>query len=66
MQDDYVTKKDLKRVEDKVDDIKDNHLDSIYASIQFILKDISNLRWFIMGSIGVIAIIVTIAMHLCS
>jgi len=53
-------KQDVKELKSEIKDIKDNHLDSIYASIQFILKDISNLRWFIMGGIAVLAIVITL------
>ena len=51
---------DVKELKSEIKDIKDNHLDSIYASIQFILKDIANLRWFIMGGIAVLAIVITL------
>ena len=53
-------KQDVKELKSEIKDIKDNHLDSIYASIQFILKDIANLRWFIMGGIAVLAIVITL------
>jgi len=53
-------KQDVKKLKSEIKDIKDNHLDSIYASIQFILKDISNLRWFILGGIAILALVVTL------
>jgi len=57
---DYVTKDEFKELKDEVDDIRDNHLQSIYTSIQFIWKDIGNLRWWIMGSVAVLGIVLAI------
>jgi hypothetical protein len=53
-------KRNMAHIQGELDDIKDNHLQSIYASIEFILRDISNLRWYIMGGIGILAIVVTL------
>ena len=57
---DYVTKDEFKELKDEVDDIRDNHLQSIYTSIQFIWKDIGNLRWWIMGSVAILGVVLAI------
>ena len=57
---DYVTNDEFKELKEEVDDIRDNHLQSIYTSIQFIWKDIGNLRWWIMGSVAVLGIVLAI------
>jgi len=56
----YVKMKDFKRLESKVDDIIDNHLNSIWGAIEFIFRDIGNLRWYIVGGVGIIAIVLTL------
>ena len=57
---DYVTKDEFKELKDEVDDIRDNHLQSIYTSIQFIWRDIGNLRWWIMGSVAILGVVLAI------
>lgn len=72
--DDETIKEELERIESKVDDIKDNHLQclweavgSVWGTIEDVKKDITyivetikNLRWFIMGGFAVLAITVTL------
>ena len=60
----YVTKEQLDKacneINDRIDDIKDNHLNSIWAYIGFLDRSIGNLRWWIMGSVAVLGIVLAI------
>ena len=57
----YVTKDELKDelaqackgINDRIDDIKDNHLASIYRQVR-------DLKWFVLGVGGVLAIVLTL------
>ena len=61
---DYVTKEEFKqrcdKVDEKLEDITDNHLTTIWGAIEFIFHDIRNIRWLIMGGVGVLAIVLAI------
>jgi len=62
--DDYVTKdefrKECKGIEDKIDDLKENDLHSIWLAIEVIFKDIGNLRWFIVGGFSILGIVLAL------
>jgi len=62
--DDYVTKdefhKECKGIEDKIDDLKENDLHSIWLAIEVIFKDIGNLRWFIVGGFTILGIVLAL------
>ena len=60
MEEKHVTEKDFKRLEKKVDDIMDNHLNSIWTAIQFVMKDISNLRWWVLASVTILGVVLAI------
>ena len=53
LQDCYVKQDEFAEVKADVKDIKDNHLPHI-------LREVANLRWFIIASAGVLAIVLTI------
>lgn len=60
-------KTDVKDLKADIEDIKNNHLkcmydavDEVWASLQFLMTDISNLRWFILASVGVLAVVVAV------
>lgn len=50
-----------------MEEIRDNHLAHIYDAIEslwgtigFLTREVSNLRWFIMGGFALLAIVVTL------
>ena len=51
---------DFKELKDSVEDIKENHLASIWLAIQFVMRDVGNLRWFIIGSVAVLGIVLAL------
>jgi len=61
---DYVTKTEhtesCKRIEEKIDDLKENDLHSIWLAIEVIFKDIGNLRWFIVGGFSILGIVLAL------
>ena len=65
-------KKRIENIEKTVEDIKDNHLqdiwtavEGIWGSMEFCFRDISNLRWWVLGSITLLGIVLAI-LEVCS
>ena len=60
----YVTKDELTEacqgINDKIDDIKDNHLKSIYSLISVVSGKVNDLKWFVVGVGVVLALVLTI------
>ena len=61
---DYVTQEKFDKacgvINKKIDDVKDNHLLSIYGLISDLDKRVGNLRWFIIGvgvGLGILQIV---------
>jgi len=60
-------RKELEKLEAQIEDIKSNHLDSIYTAIKLCVRDINNchrdinnLRWFIMAGTAVLGIVIAL------
>ena len=53
-------RKELEKLESQIEDIKSNHLDSIYTAIKLCMRDINNLRWFIMAGTAVLGIVIAL------
>ena len=49
-----------KEINDKIDDITDNHLSSIYSLISVVYDKVRDLKWFVIGVGGVLAIVLTL------
>ena len=64
MSNDYVERKEfeeaMKQVNDKMDDITDNHLNSIEAWILWLDKSIGNLRWFFTAGMVLLGVVLAI------
>ena len=56
----YATCEDLAEVKKDIEDIKDNHLTTIWTAIEFLRREVGNLRWYILGSVGLLAIVITL------
>lgn len=60
----YATKEELKEeieeVKSELKNIEENHLTSIWCAIEFLRSEVRNLRWFILGSVAVLAIVLAI------
>ncbi|RLC34002.1 MAG: hypothetical protein DRZ76_03490 [Candidatus Nealsonbacteria bacterium] len=53
-------RKELEKLENQIEDIKSNHLDSIYTAIKLCMRDINHLRWFIMAGTAVLGIVIAL------
>jgi len=56
----YASYEDLQEVKEDIKDIKDNHLSSIWAAINFLDKSVGSLRWWILGSVSILGIVLAI------
>ena len=52
--------RETREVHTAVDDIKDNHLKSIWAYMGFLEKSVGNLRWYIIGSVALLGVVLAI------
>lgn len=61
MNDDYVKYKDFIKVtnelRDDIEDIRDNHLASIFSAVMNLADQVKNLRWFFLGGIALLGVI---------
>ena len=53
-------KKSVDGIDDRLEDIEDNHLDSIWAAMNFLEKRVSDLRWWILGSVSLLGVVLAI------
>ena len=53
-------KKEIKGIKAEITDIKDNHLTSIKEKIAAVASQVKNLRWFIMASMLVLGVVLSI------
>lgn len=56
MEEKYVTHKEFLSA---IKDIKENHLASIIKQIESVARDVRNLRWFFLGGIGLLGVVLT-------
>jgi len=49
--------KAIKEVNDNIDDIKENHLSTIYALIDSVLDKVSTLRWVFIAGMAVLGVV---------
>lgn len=49
-----------KEIKDDIEDIKDNHLASIWVAIGFLDRNVGQLRWWILGSVALLGVVLAI------
>lgn len=49
--------KRLSAIEEKIDDIADNHLPSLYGMLDDVASRVRDLRWYIMIASGVLGVV---------
>ena len=57
---DNVTRAEFDQLRKDIEDIKTNHLECIWSAITQLADSVRNLRWFIMGSMGMLALVIAL------